>query len=81
MVFEKLFTKLGIPVTVLFDVDDEIKHKHKTLNDAIRKLSAECNLVEFDPNVEEGNGYPISKKNDALAFIDHLGSLTSLKAI
>lgn len=78
VVFEKLFTKLGIPVTVLFDVDDETKPKHKMTNDAIRSLSGECKLVEFDPNVEEANGYSLSKKSDALGFIDHLESLPAI---
>ena len=81
VVFEKLFTMLGIPVTILFDVDDETKPKHKILNDALRSLSGECTIVEFKPTVEEENGYPISKKNDALGFIDHLEGLASLKVL
>lgn len=81
IVFEKLFTMLDIPVTILFDVDDESRPKHKTTNDAIRKLASECSIVEFAPNVEEANGYPESKKNDALGFIDHLEGLGSLRAV
>lgn len=57
VVFEKLFTKLGIEVTVVYDTDDESKSRHKEDNDALRGLSGECSLVEMDPNLELAVGY------------------------
>lgn len=79
VVFEKLFTKLGIEVTVMYDKDDESKSRHKEDNDALRSLSGECSLVEMDSNLELAVGYN-GKKEDSLAFVDYL-ELTELKLI
>jgi len=82
VVFAKVFTKLGIPITILFDRDDESLQKHKKTNDAIRSLSGgSCRLIEFNPNVEEANDWPQKKKDDALGFIAQLEHLPALQSV
>lgn len=74
-VFAILFDSLGIEVVVLFDVDDEAKRNHKDINDAIRSLTGLSKRVELTPSLEQELGF-MGPKNDALALMDHLESMT-----
>lgn len=76
-VFIQLYKSLNIPISVLFDIDNGAKTPHKEINSAIRTLASGSTIIEFDPNLEDALGYcPSHKKDDALAFIDYLESIT-----
>lgn len=74
-VFAYLFKLLGVNVVALYDKDDESKSVHKEANGAIRTLPSDIARVEMDPCLEKLVSY-IGKKGDALAFMDHLESMT-----
>lgn len=75
-VFIELFERLGIDLVVLFDVDDETKGPHSTLNPVIRSYgSGGRKVVEFAPNLETALAYK-GEKGDALGLIDHLEAMT-----
>ena len=72
-VFISLYRLIGIPISVVFDVDDEGKPLNKMSNEAIRKLSGTSKVVELDPNLETVMGYKgAGNKGDTLNFMDYL---------
>lgn len=73
-VFAHLFNLLGIEVVVLYDKDDETKPMHKEANDAIKALPSSILSIEMIPCLEKQVCYK-GKKEDALAFMDHLESI------
>lgn len=70
-VFIALYKLLGIPYSVLFDVDDELRSPHDQLNLAIRQMALGATIIEFAPRLEEAVGFS-GPKHDALAMMDYL---------
>ncbi|WP_277071426.1 ATP-dependent nuclease [Slackia exigua] len=74
-VFAYLFNELSIKTIVLYDKDDVSQPFHKESNDAINSLPSSIPSIEQDPNLESELKF-LGKKGDALAFMNHLESIS-----